>query len=155
LNVNHVVEKVLRLREAACAAAAISICKDLAPKLPRVSGDPLLLHQALLNVVVNAEQAMASVKDARRLEVRTRPMGRNGIEIVIADTGPGVSSLALPRLFEPFFTTKEVGQGTGLGLAIAYGIVQEHGGRLHGANRDEGGAVFTITLPAGSSEAVE
>jgi signal transduction histidine kinase len=155
LNVNHVVEKVLRLREAACAAAAISIGKDLAPKLPRVSGDALLLHQALLNVVVNAEQAMAGVKDARRLEVQTRRVGRNGIEIVIADTGPGVSAQALPRLFEPFFTTKEVGQGTGLGLAISYGIVQEHGGRLHGANRDEGGAVFTITLPAGSAEAVE
>ena len=155
LNANHVVEKVVRLREAACAAAGISICKDLAPKLPRVSGDALLLHQALLNVIVNAEQAMAGVKDTRRLDVRTRPVGRHGIEIVIADTGPGVSAQALPRLFEPFFTTKEVGQGTGLGLAISYGIVQEHGGRLHGANRAEGGAVFTITLPAGSSEAVE
>jgi two-component system sensor histidine kinase HupT/HoxJ len=61
----------------------------------------------------------------------------------------------LPRLFEPFFTTKEVGQGTGLGLAITYGIVQEHGGRLDARNRADGGAIFTIALPAGSSEAVE
>jgi PAS domain S-box-containing protein len=155
LNVNHVLEKVLRLREAACAAASISIAKKLAPKLPRVSGDALLLHQALLNVVVNAEQAMAGAHGARQIDVRTQAIGRTGVEIVIADSGPGIPLQALPRLFEPFFTTKEVGQGTGLGLAISYGIVQEHGGRLYGGNRPEGGAVFTITLPAGSSEAVE
>ena len=155
LNVNHVVEKVLRLRGAACAAAAISIAKNLAPKLPRISGDALLLHQALLNVVVNAEQAMAGVKELREIDIRTRALGRSGVEIVISDTGPGIPPQALPRLFEPFFTTKEVGQGTGLGLAISYGIVQEHGGQLHGANRHQGGAVFTITLPAGSPEAVE
>jgi two-component system NtrC family sensor kinase len=155
LNVNHVLEKVLRLRQVACAAAAISIGKNLAPKLPRVSGDALLLHQALLNVVVNAEQAMAGAREPRQLDVRTQAVGRTSVEIRIADTGPGIPGHALPRVFEPFFTTKEVGQGTGLGLAISYGIVQEHGGRLHGANRPEGGAVFTITLPAGSSEAVE
>ena len=78
------------------------------------------------------------------------------IEIQIADNGPGISADALPRLFEPFFTTKEVGQGTGLGLAIAYGIVQEHDGRLSAANRAEGGAVFTLELPASmGADAVE
>ncbi|HUE90132.1 MAG TPA: ATP-binding protein [Vicinamibacterales bacterium] len=155
LNVNHVVEKVLHLRATACAAASIAVEKNLTPKLPRVSGDALLLQQALLNIVVNAEQAMAHGKDPRRLDVTTRPIARGRLEIVVADTGPGISSHALPRLFEPFFTTKDVGQGTGLGLAIAYGIVQEHGGRLDAVNRADGGATFTITLPAGSSDAVE
>ena len=75
--------------------------------------------------------------------------GRRWIAIQIADNGPGLDAEALPRLFEPFFTTKEVGQGTGLGLAIAYGIVQEHEGRLVATNRPEGGALFTIELPAG------
>jgi signal transduction histidine kinase len=97
---------------------------------------------------------MATVASARRIEVHTRAVGKT-VEIVIADSGPGIPSQALPRLFEPFFTTKEVGQGTGLGLAIAYGIVQEHGGRLEARNRAQGGAVFTIALPAGSSKAVE
>ena len=147
LNVNHVVMRVLRLRAAAAAATSIELVKDLAPKLPRVAGDALLLQQALLNVVMNAEQALASVEPPRRLELRTRLTGRT-IEIQIADNGPGIPAEALPRLFEPFFTTKEVGQGTGLGLAIAYGIMQEHDGRLLAANRAEGGAVFTLELPS-------
>jgi signal transduction histidine kinase len=155
LNVNHVVEKVLGLRATALAAASITVAKDLNPRLPRVAGDALLLQQALLNIVVNAEQAMANVSGTRRLEVQTRTVGKGTVEISIADTGTGISAQALPRLFEPFFTTKEVGQGTGLGLALAYGIVQEHDGQLDARNRVERGAIFTIALPAGSSEAVE
>ena len=154
LNVNHVVNKVLSLRATAMAAAAIQVEKDLTPKLPRVAGDALLLQQTVLNIVLNAEQAMATVTGPRRLQVRTRTVG-NDVEIRVADSGPGIPSQALPRLFEPFFTTKEVGQGTGLGLAIAYGIVQEHGGHVDARNRAEGGAIFTIALPAGRPEAVE
>jgi signal transduction histidine kinase len=155
LNVNHVVNKVLTLRATGMAAASIDVVKDLTPKLPRVAGDALLLQQAILNIVLNAEQAMAQSAGPRRLEVRTRMLAADKVEIAIADSGPGIATHALPRLFEPFFTTKEVGQGTGLGLAITYGIVQEHGGRLDARNRADGGAVFTIALPAGSSDAVE
>jgi PAS domain S-box-containing protein len=149
LNVNHIVTRVLSLRAQACAAAGIELATELAPKLTRVSGDALLLQQALINIVVNAEQALASRPAPRRIEVRTRTLGRKGVEIRIADNGPGIAADALPRLFEPFFTTKEVGKGTGLGLAIAYGIVQEHEGRLSVANGAAGGAVFTLELPAG------
>lgn len=156
LNVNHVVTRVLRLRDATAAASSIEIVKNLAAKLPRVAGDALLLQQALLNVVMNAEQSLATVNGPRRLELRTRRLGRGMIEIQIADNGPGISAEAMPRLFEPFFTTKEVGQGTGLGLAIAYGIMLEHDGRLSAANRAEGGAVFTLELPASmGADAVE
>ena len=154
LNVNNVVTRVLRLRGAASAATSIEIVKNLEPKLPRVSGDALLLQQAVLNIVMNAEQALATIDGPRRLELRTRLAGRRTIEIQIADNGPGISPDVMSRLFEPFFTTKEVGQGTGLGLAIAYGIVQEHDGRLLAANRQEGGAIFTVELPFGS-EAVQ
>jgi two-component system NtrC family sensor kinase len=155
LNVNHVVSKVLTLRANAIAAAATEVHKDLAPRLPRVAGDALLLQQALLNIILNAEQAMASVEGPHRLEIRTRATSDEGVEIVIADTGPGIPAQAVPRLFEPFFTTKKVGQGTGLGLAIVYGIVQEHGGQIDARNRADGGAIFTITLPASRLEAVE
>jgi len=149
LNPNHVVTRVLSLRATACAAAGITVIKELAPTLPRVSGDALLLQQALLNILINAEQALATVDQPRRLELKTRAARRRGIEIQIADNGPGIPPEALPRIFEPFYTTKEVGQGTGLGLAIAYGIVQEHDGRLVASNRREGGALFTIELPSG------
>jgi PAS domain S-box-containing protein len=149
LNVNHVVTRVLALRAPAASASGITVVTDLAAKPPRAFGDALLLQQAVLNILVNAEQALAGRTGERRIEVRTRAAGRRGVEIRIADTGPGLAPDVLPRLFEPFFTTKEVGQGTGLGLAIAYGIVQEHDGRLSAANTSGGGAVFTIELPAG------
>jgi PAS domain S-box-containing protein len=149
LNVNHVVTRVLGLRAAAAAAAGIDVVTELAAKPPRVAGDTLLLQQALLNIVVNAEQALAGAAGPRRIDVRTRAIGRRAVEIRVADSGPGLPPDVLPRVFEPFFTTKEVGQGTGLGLAIAYGVVQEHDGRLSAANGPGGGAIFTIELPAG------
>lgn len=154
LNVSLVVSRALALRAAACASAGIDVVKDLAQKLPRVAGDSLLLQQALLNIVINAEQALAGVEGPRRIDVRTSRVGPNLVRIDISDNGPGIPPDALPRLFEPFFTTKEVGKGTGLGLAIAYGIVQEHGGELRAVNRPEGGATFTLELPSGA-DAVE
>ena len=153
LNVSRVVSRALSLRASACASAGIDVVKELAPDLPRVSGDSLLLQQALLNIIVNGEQALAMSDRPRRLEIRTFRCG-NAVHVEIADNGPGIPPEVLPRLFEPFFTTKEVGKGTGLGLAIAYGIVQEHGGELHAGNRPEGGAIFRLELPAGS-DAVE
>jgi C4-dicarboxylate-specific signal transduction histidine kinase len=153
LNISLVVGRALALRQPACASAGIDVIRELAPKLPRVSGDSLLMQQAILNILINAEQALSAVDGPRRIEIRTLRRGSN-VEVQISDNGPGIPADVLPRLFEPFFTTKEVGKGTGLGLAISYGIVQEHGGKLHAANRPQGGAVFTLELPSGA-DAVE
>jgi C4-dicarboxylate-specific signal transduction histidine kinase len=153
LNVSLAVSRALSLRATACAAAGIEVVRELAPKLPRITGDSLLLQQALLIILVNAEQALALNQGAKQIHVKTVRRGKR-VEVRVADNGPGIPSEVLSRLFEPFFTTKEVGKGTGLGLAIAYGIVQEHGGELHATNRPEGGAVFTIELPL-VSDAVE
>ncbi len=118
-------------------------------RCPRVKADPLLLHQALLNIVLNAEHAIGA--GGGRIETSTsvrREGGAAQVVVQIRDTGHGIPAPAMPRLFEPFFTTKEVGKGTGLGLAITYGIIQEHGGHIAAANHPEGGAVFTVQLPA-------
>ena len=142
-----ILQKVIALRSEACRAADIEVVRHYGQKLPRVLSDPLLLHQVFLNIVMNAEQAIAAKGGPGRIEVTTARSGDRVITTV-RDTGGGISEEALSRIFEPFFTTKEVGKGTGLGLAIAYGIVQEHGGQILAANHPDGGAVFTVDLPA-------
>ena len=115
--------------------------------MPSVEGDWDLLQQALLNVIINAEQAIAGQGTTGRVTVTTA--ARNGrVVITVDDTGPGIAPDVLPRIFDPFFTTKEVGKGTGLGLAIVYGIVHEHGGTIQASAATTGGACFTIDLPA-------
>src|SRR5581483_10234415 len=154
VSVNGVLQKVLALRASACRVASIEVVRHYDPALPRVQSDPLLLHQVFLNMVMNAEHAIASTGAGGRIEVATS-VAPTGDRIVasVRDTGTGIPEDTLSRIFEPFYTTKEVGKGTGLGLAIAYGIVQEHGGQIMAANHPDGGAVFTVELPIAASPA--
>jgi two-component system sensor histidine kinase HupT/HoxJ len=148
VSLNAVLQKVLSLRAEACRAADIEVVRHYDEHLPRVHSDPLLLHQVFLNMVMNAEHAIASTARGGRIEVTTTvSRARDRVIATVRDTGTGISDETLSRIFEPFYTTKEVGKGTGLGLAIAYGIVQEHGGQIIAANHPEGGAVFTVELP--------
>jgi signal transduction histidine kinase len=155
VSLNGVLHKVIALRAAACRALDIEVVRHYDEKLPRVQSDPLLLHQVFLNMVMNAEHAIASTGRGGRIEITTsvgasgdRDARDNRIIATVRDTGPGIPADVLSRIFEPFYTTKEVGKGTGLGLAIAYGIVLEHGGQIAAANHLDGGAVFTVELPA-------
>jgi signal transduction histidine kinase len=143
-----ILAKVVALRSAACRAADIEVVRHYDQKIPRVQSDPLLLHQVFLNIMMNAEQAIAATGRPGRIEITTKKAA-DRIVTTVRDTGAGISEEALSRIFEPFYTTKEVGKGTGLGLAIAYGIVQEHGGQILVANHAEGGAIFTVELPTG------
>jgi PAS domain S-box-containing protein len=149
IRVDRVLSRVVASRKAALKRHGVEVVRQYADDLPAVNADPLLLHQAFLNVIINAEHASAASGPGGRIELRTAA-GNGGSSVVttIRDTGPGLAEDVLPRVFEPFFTTKEVGQGTGLGLAITYGIIQEHGGAIQAANAEGGGAVFTIELPA-------
>jgi signal transduction histidine kinase len=147
-SLNATLSRVLSLRAPAFRAANIEVVRRHSDALPRVKGDPLLLQQALLNMVLNAEQAIGP--DGGRIETTTsvrETVDGEQVVVQIRDTGPGIAAAALPRVFEPFYTTKEVGKGTGLGLAITYGIIQEHGGQIVASNHPEGGAVFTVQLP--------
>jgi PAS domain S-box-containing protein len=148
MQLGRVLSRVIASRAAALEQAGVAIVRDLPPDLPAVHGDPLLLHQAFLNVLINAEHATLAGGD-RRIEVRSRADATGRVvTTTVRDTGPGIPADVLPRMFDPFFTTKEVGKGTGLGLAITYGIIQDHGGTIYAANAPDGGAVLTIELPA-------
>jgi len=154
VSVNAVLQKVLTLRAATCRALDIELVRHYDEKLPRVKSDPLLLHQVFLNMVMNAEHAIAAKGRGGRIEITTSlSPDRDRVVAMVRDTGTGIAEDTLSRIFEPFYTTKEVGQGTGLGLAIAYGIVQEHGGQIMAANHPEGGAIFTVELPTAAPSA--
>ena len=144
VSLNAVVTRVLRARARAHRTGGVAVERQLAEGLPAIKGDGLLLHQALLNLVLNAEHAMPG---GGRMVVRTEPVADDAVRVSVEDAGPGLSPDVRARLFEPFFTTKDVGLGTGLGLAITYGIVQAHGGVIEADNHDGGGARFLITLP--------
>jgi signal transduction histidine kinase len=115
-----------------------------------VEGDQALLRQSLINICINALHAMA--KGGRLLvEVAPEARRKNGWTFVglrVSDTGSGIPPENLAHIFDPFFTTKEIGKGTGLGLSVARRIVEEHDGWIEAANQTEGGATFTIWLPA-------
>ena len=149
-----ILQKVIALRSAACRAAGIEVVRHYDEKLPRVQSDPLLLHQVFLNMVMNAEHAIA--RDGPRRAHRdhdavARPAIASSPPCATPATGfrrtrcRGSSSRSTRR--------RKSGKGTGLGLAIAYGIVQEHGGQIVAANHPDGGAVFTVDLPARSDGA--
>ena len=149
VSLNAILTKVVALRAEACRAQNIELVRHYDEKLPRVSSDPLLLHQVFLNMVMNAEHAIASTGRGGRIDITTAAATpRDRIIATVRDNGPGIAPEVLSHIFEPFYTTKEVGKGTGLGLAIAYGIVQDHGGQITAANNSDGGAVFTVELPA-------
>ncbi len=111
-----------------------------------VHGSPGQIQQVVMNLVQNAHDATAA-EPAPRLDVTGRQAG-GWVELELRDNGSGIAPENLPRIFDPFFTTKPVGKGTGLGLAVSYGIVERHGGTLTAANHPDGGAVFTVRLPA-------
>ncbi|HEX6464815.1 MAG TPA: ATP-binding protein, partial [Vicinamibacterales bacterium] len=151
VQVDSILTRALASRRTHLERADIRVIRRQADKLPPVLCDPLHLQQAFLNILINAEHAVSG-RSSRAIEICTssrRPHTR--VAITIRDTGTGISPEIMPRIFDPFFTTKEVGQGTGLGLAITYGIIQEHGGTITAENGRDGGAIFSIELPAATA----
>jgi signal transduction histidine kinase len=120
----------------------VEVLREFGP-IPKVLGDPDLLHQMFLNLVLNAFQA---IPEGGRVTLRTYYIhGRVGASV--SDTGAGLPEEHLDRIFEPFFTTKDVGVGTGLGLSVALGIAESHGGTIEAENLTGAGARFTVWLP--------
>ena len=148
VDVNQVARETLALRAYEQRLTNIRVIDALAAGLPQVFADGHQVQQVLLNLMINAEQAMLSAHGRGILVVRTwHDADQETVMLEINDDGPGIPDDLQPKIFDPFFTTKEVGKGTGLGLTVAYAIVQEHGGRIRLESRPNGGASFYVEMP--------
>ncbi len=154
VNINEVIEAVLRLRAYHLETSNITVTTRLAPNLPATVADPGQLQQVFLNIIINAETAVKRVPRKGRLVVKTEALD-SVIRISFKDNGPGIAPEHLERIFEPFFTTAEVGAGTGLGLSICHGIITEHKGRIWAESQPGKGATFFIELPVETALAAE
>lgn len=144
VDLNTVIEESLVLVRTQMRKDQIQIVTALAPSLPKIRGEPHTLQQVLMNLLVNARDAMP---DGGTVRIETSPVTgpEEGVRLVVADTGPGIPADVLPRISEPFYTTKTA--GTGLGLPLSYNIVREHGGRVEVDSAPGRGTTFIITLP--------
>jgi len=154
IDVNQVVAETLALRADEQQLIDVEVETSLASALPPIFADAHQIQQVLLNLVMNAEQAMRSAHGRGALVVRTwHDTEQDAVVLEVSDDGPGVPADVQSKMFDPFFTTKEVGEGTGLGLTVAYAIVQEHGGGIRVDSTHDRGASFVVKLPV-SGDAV-
>jgi signal transduction histidine kinase/CheY-like chemotaxis protein len=153
VDLNEIVRETMALRAYEQRVSNIAATTALGESLPEVFADGHQVKQVLLNLMINAEQAMIAAHGRGTLTVRTwHDDERESVVLEVNDDGPGIAEEEQDKIFDPFFTTKEVGKGTGLGLSVAYAIVQEHGGRIWLTSRTGAGASFFVELPvAGQS----
>ena len=144
---NHLVDSTIALLRHQLIERRVTVQTDLANSLPDINGDPVQLQQVLLNLIMNAMDAMTSTPNAlRRIEICTRATTAGTVEVYLKDHGPGIKAADRKRVFVPFYTTKN--HGLGLGLSICSTIIEKHGGTIELRNDDSGGAVAEISLPA-------
>ncbi len=143
VNLNQIIEEGLYFLESRCVKEGIKVVRKLDEDLPEVTADPAQMTQVLVNVIVNAIQAMPQ---GGLLTIQTKSKGKS-VLLDIADTGIGMEEKELKKIFLPFYTTKDVGKGTGLGLAVVHGIVTSHGGSIRVDSKAKEGTRFTIELP--------
>lgn len=147
VDLNAVAANALELLAYPLRTGGVRVIRDLAGDLPMIIADPDHIHQVLTNLLINAQQAMASVEGRRELRLRTA-VEPGFATIEVSDSGPGITPDLRRRVFEPFFTTKPQGEGTGLGLSFSQGLIEAHGGTLVVVERGPG-ATFLIRLPIG------
>jgi two-component system NtrC family sensor kinase len=156
VNLNGLIEETVRFIERSAALQRIEIALDLDPDLPPLFVDADLIKQVLINILVNAQQAITEhgnilvrsrVHESRKF-TNCGDESVRAVEIAITDTGCGIPKANLQRIFDPFFTSKEVGKGTGLGLSVSYGIVRSHGGDIEVESTEGEGTTFRVFLPA-------
>jgi signal transduction histidine kinase len=151
VSLNQVVGDAFYFLEARCTVASVEVVRHLDAEPAEILADPAQLKQVVVNLVVNAIQAMP---DGGTLSVRTRTDGPQ-VVLEVSDTGTGMSAEVLERAFLPFFTTKDVNEGTGLGLAVVHGIITSHGGSIAAHSEPGRGSRFEVRLPTDGAEEAE
>ena len=147
VQMNQVIEDVLKLRSYHWRVNNITVESNLDPELPNVMADYFQMQQVFLNIILNAEQSMVEAHGMGTLIITSEKAEGEVVRLSFADDGLGIAPQNMSRIFDPFFTTKEVGSGTGLGLSICYGIVTSHGGRIYVRSEFGKGATFVVELP--------
>jgi signal transduction histidine kinase len=151
INLNKVVEEGFTFFQSRCSSAGIELECRLQPDLPEIAADPAQMTQVLINLVVNAIQAMP-----RGGTLRIETAGSQDlVSLIVKDTGIGMSREVLGKIFVPFFTTKDVNEGTGLGLPVIHGIITSHGGTISVDSTEGEGSRFEIRLPVKTEQEQE
>jgi signal transduction histidine kinase len=145
IDLNEIMGEAFKFLSVQASARNVSLYLQTTPGALRINGDPIQLQQVVLNLVVNAMDAMATLPYGRTVIGRTELNGGSSAVISISDSGPGIPADKLAQVFDPFFTTKD--QGMGIGLSIARTIILAHKGRIWVENQSGGGATFHFTLP--------
>jgi signal transduction histidine kinase len=147
VEINEAILEIVELTRREMVKNAISMHMQLAESLPAVQGDRVQLQQVMLNLVINAIEAMSGMSEGpRELLINTRKTESDEVLLVVRDSGPGLTPESADRLFESFYTTKP--GGLGMGLSICHSIIEAHGGRLWASANLPRGAIFHFTVPA-------
>lgn len=150
VDINEAVREVMELTRREAVKNGVAVQLDLADGLPLIEGDRVQLQQVLLNLIMNALEAMSGVSDrARELLISTRNAEPGGVLVAVRDSGPGLAPAVAERVFTPFYTTKP--SGLGMGLSICHSIIEAHGGRLWVNANLSRGVTFQFTVPATNS----
>jgi len=146
LDINEAIREVVELTRGEAVRTGVSVQARLADDLPLIHGDRVQLQQVILNLIINAIEAMSGVEaGARELLISTGKVEPDGVLVVVRDTGPGLAPVTFDRLFDAFYTTKP--SGLGMGLSICRSIIEAHGGRLWASANVPRGAIFQFTVP--------
>ena len=145
LDINEAILEVAALTRSEAIKHGVAMQMRLANNLPRIQGDRVQLQQVMINLIINAIQAMSALQGMRELHISTERSETDGVSVAVRDFGPGLSAEDLSNLFEPFYTTKP--HGMGMGLSISRSIIEYHGGRLWASQSEPTGALFQFTIP--------
>ena len=148
LEINEAILEIMTLARAATSEHGVFVKMQLSEELPRIMGDRVQLQQVILNLIMNAVEAMSVVTERSRvLLISTSKVESGSVLVMVSDTGPGLPQANPERLFEAFYTTKA--SGMGMGLSICRSIIQNHGGKLWATPNEPHGAIFSLMLPIG------